>query len=182
MLVEELPDGAGHGQTQVGVDVDLADSALSGLAELLLGDADGIRHLAAVGVDHLHIVLGNGGGAVEHNGEPGQALDHLVQNVKAQRRRNQLALFVAGALGGGELIGADGDGQGVAAGLGDELLHLFGTGVVGLLGGDIDLVLYAGQSAQLGLNNNAVVVGVLHHLLGDLNVLGKGLGAGVNHD
>ena len=31
MLVEELTDGASHGQTQVGVDVDLADGKLCGL-------------------------------------------------------------------------------------------------------------------------------------------------------
>ena len=55
-------------------------------------------------------------------------------------------------------------------------------GVVGLLGGDLHLVLDAGQSAQLGLHHHAVVVGVLHHLLGDLNVLGKGLAGGVDHD
>ena len=97
----------------------------------------------------------------------------------------RLALFVAGALVGGELVGAvagaDGDGQGVAPGLGDELLHLFGMGVVGLLGGDLHVVLNAGQRAQLGLHHHAVVVGVLDHLAGDLDVLGKRLGGGVDH-
>ena len=70
---------------------------------------------------------------MEHDGEAGQALGDLFQHVEAQGRRDQDALLIAGALGGGKLIGAvagaDGDGQRVAAGLGDELLHLLGMGV-----------------------------------------------------
>ena len=93
---------------------------------------------------------------------------------------------LTGALLGLELIGAvagaDGDGQRVAAGLGDELLHLLGAGVGRIVGGDLDLILDAGQGAQLGLHDNAVVVGILHDLLGDLDILGKGLGGGVDHD
>ena len=53
---------------------------------------------------------------------------------------------------------------------------------MGLLGGDLHVVLDAGQSAQLGLYHHAVVVGVLHNLLGDLDVLLEGLGGGVDHD
>ena len=75
---------------------------------------------------------------------------------------------LTGALLGLELIravaGADGDGQRVAAGLGDELLHLLGTGVGRLVGGHLHLVLDAGQGAQLGLHHHAVVMGVLHDL------------------
>ena len=47
---------------------------------------------------------------------------------------------------------------------------------------DLNVILHAGQSAQLGLYHHAVVVGVLHHLLGQGDVLGEGLGAGVDHD
>ena len=119
-------------------------------------------------------------------GKPGRRLDDLFQNVEAQRRGNQNALFIAGALLGLELVsavaGADGDGQRVAAGLGHELLDLLGAGVGGLVSGDLDLILNAGQSAQLGLDHNAVIVGILHDLLGDLDVLGKGLGGSVDHD
>ena len=123
---------------------------------------------------------------MQHDGEAGQTLGDLLQNVEAQRRRNEDALLVAGALLGLELVsavaGADGDGQGVAAGLGDELLDLFGMGVGRLVRGDLDLVLDAGEGAELGLDHHAVVVGVLNDLLGDLDVLGKGLGGGVDHD
>ena len=138
------------------------------LTQLLLGDTHGVGHLAAVLVDHLHVVLRNGGRTVQHDGEAGQAAGDLLQNVEAQGRRNQNALLVAGALVSGELVGAvagaDGDGQRVAAGLGDELLHLFGMGVGGVVGGDLDVVLDAGQSAQLGLDDDAVVVSVLNDL------------------
>ena len=80
-------------ETQVGVDVDLADRQLRAAStQLLLGHADGVGHLAAVLVDHLHILLRDGGGAVQHDGEAGQTLGDLLQNVEAQRGRNKDAL------------------------------------------------------------------------------------------
>ena len=68
-LRDVLADGAGHGQAQIGVDVDLADSHGSGLAQLLLRDADGVGHLAAELVDLGNEVLGHGGRAVQDDGE-----------------------------------------------------------------------------------------------------------------
>ncbi len=59
LVVEDLADSGGHGQTGVGVDVDFANGALGSLAELLFGDTDGIGELAAVGVDDVDIFLGN---------------------------------------------------------------------------------------------------------------------------
>ena len=84
MLVEELTDGAGHCKTQVGVDVDLADGQGSCLTQLLFGDTDGVGHLAAVGVDHLDVLLGNGGRTVQNDGEAGQT---LVTSSKTSKRR-----------------------------------------------------------------------------------------------
>ena len=112
---------------------------------------------------------------MQHDGEAGQLTDDFLQDVKAQL-----------GLGAGlELVsavaGTDGDGQGIAAGLGHELLHLLGTGIVGVFSGDVHFVLYAGQRAQLGLYHHAMVMGVLHHLAGDLNVLRKRLGGSVDH-
>ena len=186
MLDEVGADGAGHGQTQIGVDVDLADRAAGSLTQLLLGDADRVGHAAAVGVDHLDEFLRNGGRAVQNDREAGQALLALVQNVEAQGRRNKDALFISGALRGGELISAvgraDGDGQRVAAGLGDEFLDLLRVGVGGVLGGDVDLVLDACQRTELGLDHDAVIMGVLDDLARDLDVLREGLGGGVDHD
>ena len=106
MLVEELTDGAGHGKTQVGVDVDLADGQFRCMTELLFGNTNCIGHLAAVFVDHLHILLRNGGRAVQHDREAGQTLGDLFEDVEAQGRRNEDALFVAGALISRELVSA----------------------------------------------------------------------------
>ena len=82
---------------------------------------------------------------------------------------------VAGALLRGELVsavgGADCDSQGVTAGAGYELLNLFRTGVGGILSGNLYVILYAGQSAELSLNDNAVSVSVLYDLLGHRNVV-----------
>ena len=94
--------------------------------------------------------------------------------------------FRWGALLGLELIsavaGADGDGQRVAAGPGDELFDLFRTGVGGSMRRDLDVVLDAGESAQLGLDDDTMVMRVLDDLAGDLDVLFEGLGGGIDHD
>ena len=123
---------------------------------------------------------------MENDGEAGQALGDLFEDVEAQGRRDQNALFVAGALGSRELVcavaGADGDGQGVTAGLGNEFLDLFRTGIGSGVRSDLDLILDAGEGAKLGLDDDAVVMRVLDDLLGDLDVLGKGLGGRVDHD
>ena len=113
---------------------------------------------------------------MQHDGEAGQLLDDGLQDVEAQ----------LGVGAGLELVsavrGADGDGQRVTAGTGNELLDLLGTGVVSVVSGNADLVLNTGQSAQLSLDHNTVIVSVLDHLLGDLDVLLEGLGGSVDHD
>ena len=57
MFVEVLADSRGHSKTEVGVDVDLADSHGSSLTEHIFGDTDSIGHSAAVGVDDVNIFL-----------------------------------------------------------------------------------------------------------------------------
>ena len=94
---EDLADASGHGETAVGVDVDLADGGLGSFAELVFADADGVLQLAAVLVDHLHVFLRDGGGAVEDDRESGDALFDLLQDVEAD----------AGIRAGFELVGAD---------------------------------------------------------------------------
>ena len=56
MLSQVLADGSGHGQTRVGVDVDLADSALRSLTQLLLGDTDSGLEMTSKLVDGVHLV------------------------------------------------------------------------------------------------------------------------------
>ena len=55
-------------------------------------------------------------------------------------------------------------------------------GVGRILGGDVHLVLDAGERTQLGLDDDAVVMGILHDLARDLDVLLEGLGGRVDHD
>ena len=78
--------------------------------------------------------------------------------------------------------GTNGDGKGVAAGLGDEFLDFFGMGVGRLVRRDLDLVLNAGEGAELGLDDHAVVMGILDDLAGQGDIVLKGLGGSVNHD
>ena len=65
---------------------------------------------------------------MQHDGEAGQAVHDLLQDVKTQ----------LGLLAGLELeravAGADGDGQGIHAGAGDKILNLARIGIVGLVG------------------------------------------------
>ena len=51
-----------------------------------------------------------------------------------------------------------------------------------VLGGDVDLIFYAGQGAQLRFDHHAFVMGVLHDFFSQLDVLRKRLGGSVNHD
>ena len=47
---------------------------------------------------------------------------------------------------------------------------------------DLDVVLDAGESAQLGLDDDTMVMRVLDDLAGDFDVLFEGLGGGIDHD
>ena len=48
MILEKFTNRACHGQTQIGVDVDLADSQRGCLSELLFWDAYSIGHFPAI--------------------------------------------------------------------------------------------------------------------------------------
>ncbi len=123
---------------------------------------------------------------MEDDGEAGKLLLDLLKDVEAQGRRDEDAVGVPGALLGLELgaavAGADGDGEGVDAGLLDEVLNLGGLGVVAVLGRD--LVLDAGEHAELAFDGDVVLLGVgeFHDLLGELDVLVVGQARAVDHD
>ena len=57
MLCEVLTDVTCHSKTDVGVDVDLANSECSCLTELLFRDTDCVRHVSAILVNHLNEFL-----------------------------------------------------------------------------------------------------------------------------
>ena len=80
------------------------------------------------------------------------------------------------------MAGADGDGQRITAGALDKLLHVFRTGVGGVLRLDLDFVLHAGEGAQLSLDHDAVVVSIFDNLAGDADVFLKRFAALVDHD
>lgn len=113
---------------------------------------------------------------MENDGEPRQTLGDFFQDVKSQ-----LGLG-AGFKLVGSVGGADGDGQGVAAGALHKFLDIFGTGVGGVGSRDVDIVLNAGQGTQFCFDYNAVVMGVFYDLLGHGDILFKGERGTVDHN
>ena len=69
--------------------------------------------------------------------------------------------------------GADSDCKRIAAGALNKFLNVLGTGVGRILGRNIYLILNAGESAKLGLDDNAVIVSVLYDLTGERNIILK---------
>ena len=133
---------------------DLADGHLGSLMEHLLRDADGTGHIAAVAVDLRHELLGHRRSAVQHNREAGQTAADLLKDIEPQLGLGARLELI------GAVAGADGDGQRVDTGAGDELLHLLRAGEEGVVRLDMDIVLDAGQCAELPFHDDAVGVGV----------------------
>ena len=130
-------------------------------------------------------LLRNAGRTVEDDREAGELLLNGLEDVERERRRDELArLGIARALLGLELVGAvagaDGDGERVAARLGDEVDHFLRLRVVADFAGD--LVLNAGENAELRLDGDIVLVGIGDNLLRELHVLVVGKRRAVDHD
>ena len=184
-VVEDFTDAGGHGKTGIGVDVDLADSGLCGFAEFFFRDADSSLESAAVGVDDINFFLRNGGGTVENDREARELLFDGVEDVECERRRNEAAgLRVDGALFGFELVcavgGADGDREGVDAGLGDEVDDFFRLGVVGDFGSNF--IFNAREDAEFAFDGDAELVSEIADLLGQGDVLVVRKSGAVDHD
>ena len=176
MLREVLTDDSGHRKADIGVDVDLADSAAGSLAELILRDADGAGHISAVLVDLRNEFLRNGGRTVQNDREAGQLLGAIFEHVKPEL-----------GLGAGlELVsavaGADCDRQGVAAGTGCKFDNFFRMSVHGFVCFDGNFVFHAGKSAEFGLDHNTVIMRILDHLTGEGDILFEGLGGSIDHN
>ena len=69
----------------------------------------------------------------------------------------------------------------IDAGLGYKLFNLFGTGVGGILGGNLYVVLNAGKTSELAFDHNTVSVSVFNDLLGNCNVVLEGVVRAVDH-
>jgi len=186
MLSKELSDGTGHSEAEVRVDIDLTNGKLSSMTELFFGNADSIGHLAAVGVNHLNVILRNGRRTVENDGEVRQSVANLFKNVKTECGRNEDTLFVSGALLGLEFVsavrGTDSDCKRVNAGLGNEFFNFLRLGVGLLTVLNLNFILDAGKSAELAFNNYAVVVCVFNYLSGNLDIFLKGKVGTVDHN
>jgi len=169
-----LADSSSHGKTTIGIDVDLADSALDGLADLVLGDTDGVLDLATVLVDGLDVLLRNRGRTVENDGEARDALLDLVEDIETE-----VGLCARGELDD-TVAGADGDGEGVDASALDKVDNLVGVGVVAGLG--LDIILDTGKDTELTLDGDVVLVSVLDDLLGESDVLLIRKSRTVDHD
>ena len=137
LLGENAANACGHGKSDVGVDIDLANSHLRRFAELLLGNTDSIGKFAAESVDFGNALMSDAGSTVQNDGEAGKSLADFFEDIKTERRGNEYAMLVSRALLCGELVcavgGTDRDGEGVNTGSGDEFLNLFGLGVRGML-------------------------------------------------
>jgi len=123
---------------------------------------------------------------MENDRETGELLLDFGENVEGERRGDEDSVGIFVALGRLEFLatmaGANGDREGVNAGLLDEVLNFFGFGVVAFLGGDI--VFDAGQNAKLTLDGYVILLrmGKIANLLGERDVLFVGEVRSVDHD
>ena len=79
------------------------------------------------------------------------------------------------------MAGADGDGQRIHAGTGNEFLHLGRVGELGVRLRNVDGVFNAGQLAKLALYHHTALVRIFHHLAGDGDVVLKAELGAVDH-
>ena len=102
---------------------------------------------------------------MENYRESGKSSGNLFEDVKAELRLCAgLELVCA-------VAGADCDRKGVNAGLRNEFLNLFGTGVRGFAFGNLNFVLDTCESTEFALNDNAVSVSIFNDLFGQFNVI-----------
>jgi len=174
VLNEVLADSSGHGKTTIGIDVNLADGALDSLADLVLGDTDGVLDLATELVDGLHVLLRDGGRTVENDGEARDTLLDLVEDIETE-----VGLGARGELDD-TVAGTDGDSKGVDTGALDKVDDLVGVGVVAGLG--LDIILDTGKDTELTLDSNVELVGVVDDLLGESDVLLIRKSRAIDHD
>ena len=175
MSEEVLADTSRHSEAQVGVDVDLADSGFSSLAELIFRDAYSVIELAAVLVDDLDVLRDDGGSTVQDDRELRDLLLDLSEDVEAELRRYENAVSIARALLRFELecamARADCDSEGVNARLTNEFLNLFRLRVSCLVSSNLYIIFDAGEFAELSFDNDAMLMCISNDFLRALDVL-----------
>jgi len=174
VLNKVLTDSSSHSETTIRVDVDLANSALDSLTDLVLRNTNGVLDLATVLVDGLNVLLRNRRRTVENDGEARDAGLDLVEDIETKvglGARRELDDTVAGA---------DGDSEGVDASALDEVDNLVGVGVVAGLG--LHIILDTSEDTELTLNSDIVLMSVLDDLLGESDVLLIRKSRAIDHD
>ena len=169
MLSKVLADVTCHSKTDIGVDVDLADSKLSSLSQLLFRNTYCIRHISAVLVNHLYELLRYRRRSVKNDREARQSLNALFKNVETKWWRNKDAVCISCTLISSELVSAvacsDCDSKGIAACSAYELLNLFRTCIALMTRLNNNLILDTSQSTKLSLYYYAMSMCVLNNLL-----------------
>jgi hypothetical protein len=169
-----LTDSSSHGKTTIRIDVNLADSALDSLADLVLGDTDGVLNLTTELVDGLYVLLRDRGRTVENDGEARDTLLNFVKDIKTKVglcARRELDNTVAGT---------DGDSKGIDTSALDEVNDLIGVGVVAGL--RLDIILDTSKDTELTLDGNVVLMSVFDDLLGESDVLLIRKSRAIDHD
>ena len=166
MLSEVFADCSGHGETKVRVDVDFAYRALSGLTQEIFGHAFCTGHIPAEFIYHIDKFGDNGRSAVQHDGELRQLFDYLIENVKSQL---SFAFKLVSAVACSYR-----DSEGVYACALYEFYDFARPSIGCVLRIYFNVVLYAGESAQLTFDYDAVVVSIFYYALCQLDIFFKG--------
>lgn len=103
---------------------------------------------------------------MENDGVAGQEFSYFFQSFIVQVG---VAFVFVGAV-----AGADGNGQGVAAGPFYKFRSLVGVCEDGIFGIDADHIFHAGQTAQFCFYHHTLVMGIFDNLLCNLHIFFKG--------
>jgi len=122
--------------------------------------------------------------AVKHDGKSRDPPLDLLEDVEAERRWNEHAAAVAGALLGLNFMAPWEVPMEMASESTPVLLtkssNLLRFGIRGLIGNH--RILDAGQHAELAFHRDIILACILHHLLRELNVVLVGVVRAVDHD
>src|SRR5450830_715003 len=123
ILGQVTTNSAGHRQTDIGVDVDLAHAVLDAFLDFFYRHAIGFLHVAAELANFRQQFLWNGRRTVHHQMRVGDARVDFLDTVDGENVAGRLARKLVGAV-----RSADGDGQRVALRLLDKISSLRDVG------------------------------------------------------
>ena len=86
LIFKNAANACGHCKTDIGVDVDLADSHACSLTEHIFGNTDSVGHISAAGVYLVNEIRDDGRSAVKNYREIGKSLGYLFENIETELR------------------------------------------------------------------------------------------------